>query len=137
MSDSLDWVSLIAGSAFALFWRYLDFKQTKYVFPRFHITEENPFVMGEKKAMSEPKAWLGLAIPFVLGYIASLVLRKQNTGTASGRGRSWPLAASRPALPTIRANASYARCRSGGHDRGKLYDRHHVHTKARVLLRRR
>jgi peptidoglycan/LPS O-acetylase OafA/YrhL len=69
MSPFWDYTSLLLGTAFAVFWRYMDWKETQYGINVLGTKEENPFVRTKSGKMVK-YAWLLLLIPVVLAWIA-------------------------------------------------------------------
>jgi hypothetical protein len=69
MNPFFDWTSLLLGTAFALFWRYMDYRETMYGINVLGTKEENPFVRTKSGGLSQWKAVVLLLIPVVLAWI--------------------------------------------------------------------
>jgi hypothetical protein len=58
MSPVFDWISLLAGTAFCLYFRFLDYRITTVEFPKWGVKEENPFLRTKSGGLSQFKVWL-------------------------------------------------------------------------------
>ena len=65
MSPFFDYVSLFAGTAFCLFFRFLDWRITTTEFPKWGVKEDNPWVRTNTGALNKPKALI-----LILGIVA-------------------------------------------------------------------
>lgn len=66
MNDFADYFSLLAGTAFCLFFRFLDWRITSTEFPKWGVKEENPWVRDNKGALTGKRA-----IILILGILAT------------------------------------------------------------------
>lgn len=68
MSPTYDWTSLIAGTAFGVFWRIMDFVETRYGINKLGTEEENDFLTGKGGKMAK-WVWPALLGPIALAWI--------------------------------------------------------------------
>lgn len=68
MNAAFDWISLLLGTAFAVFWRYLDYAETMYGITVLGTKEENPFVRTKSGKMAK-YTWVLLLLPVALAWV--------------------------------------------------------------------
>jgi Trk-type K+ transport system membrane component len=72
MSPTWDWTSQIAGTAFTVVFRLLDWYVTKYRFPALGIDEDNDWVKDNRGGLSEAKFWILFALTMGSSWVVFL-----------------------------------------------------------------